>query len=301
MEPLHDRAVASILGLAIGDALGAPFEGQRRDAIPSPVPAFERRWIGRPPGTWTGRTAMARDLWLSLAQHGGTLDGGDVVARHLALLATEPTELGTLTRRVLTAWSRGDADAARGDWERRGPEVSADNGAVSYCAPLGVASAIRPEQLVRTAPTLCAITHWDQRCRTTCLAVTVAVAAMVRGEPAELAVSEAVSSVEDRAGGEELAFLVSEAGRARPIDGPDMRFALFTAGLALQVTEEGRGFEEGLRYVVSMGGDAGANAAVAGALLGAAHGTRALPPEWVEVLVDAGTIRSEAEALAATI
>ena len=35
------------------------------------------------------------------------------------------------------------ADAARAVWEERGPEVSAGNGSVMYCAPLGAAYANR--------------------------------------------------------------------------------------------------------------------------------------------------------------
>ncbi len=57
---------------------------------------------------------------------------------------------------------------------------------------------------------------------------------------------------------------------------------MFTAGIALQVAGEGLGFEEGLRHVVGLGGDTDTNAAVAGALLGAAHGVDAIPPAWLD-------------------
>ena len=57
----------------------------------------------------------------------------------------------------------------------RGPEVSAGNGSVMYCAPLGAFRATHPELLLEEAPALSAITHWDERCRTACLAVTLAV------------------------------------------------------------------------------------------------------------------------------
>ncbi len=93
----------------------------------------------------------------------------------------------------------------------------------------------------------------------------------------ERAVVEAVATVAPREGGEELEYLVAEAGRARPLDGPDMGFTLFTAGIGLQVVGEGRDFEDGLRHVVSLGGDTDTNAAVAGALLGAARGNRRDP------------------------
>ena len=72
---LPERAVGSVLGLALGDALGAPFEFRRAAQVPVPLPAFELEWMGLPPGTTTDDTAMARNLMRSLgrtrrARHG---------------------------------------------------------------------------------------------------------------------------------------------------------------------------------------------------------------------------------------
>jgi ADP-ribosylglycohydrolase len=167
-----------------------------------------------------------------------------------------------------------------------------------YCAPLGAFRASRSELLLEEAPALSAITHRDERCRTACLAVTLAAAALVRGETPRSAAEDAITAVLDREGGEELEYLASEAGRARRIDGPDMGFALFTAGIGLQVVAEAPGFEEGLRRVVALGGDTDTNGAVAGALLGALHGRDALPPRWLGRLADRAEIEAEAEALA---
>lgn len=292
-----DRAVGSVLGLALGDALGAPFEFRRAAQIPDPVPAFELEWMGLPPGTTTDDTAMARNLVRSLVERGG-LDTSDVLARHVAWLATQPPDVGNLTRIVLSRVAEGASDAAREYVEQRGPEVSAGNGSVMYCAPLGVAYALRPDELLELAPALSAVTHWDERCRTACLAITLAVAALVRGAPGDRAVIDAVTAVAEREGGEELEYLVEAAGRARPVDGPDMGFTFFTAGLALQVAAERPSFEEGLRYVVGLGGDTDTNGAVAGALLGAAHGRSGLPVEWLDRLQDRNAIESEARALA---
>ena len=301
MDPLRDRAAASMLGLAVGDALGAPFEFRRAAEIPDPLPAFERPWMGLPPGTWTDDTAMARNLWCSLIAHDGVLDLDDVLARHLAWLASGPPDVGNLTRRVLARTRDGAADAARAYVEERGPEVSAGNGSVMYCAPLGVVHARSPDELATLAPALSALTHWDERCRTACLAVTRAVAALVAGAAPEAAVRAALEAVASRDGGEELEYLVAEAGRARPLDGPDMGFTLFTAGIGLQVVGEGRGFEDGLRHVVSLGGDTDTNAAVAGALLGAARGTAAIPPSWRSALAEREALEAEARALAALV
>jgi ADP-ribosyl-[dinitrogen reductase] hydrolase len=218
--------------------------------------------------------------------------------RHLEWLATDPPDVGNLTRRVLSGIRDGVSDAPERYVSERGPEISAGNGSVMYCAPLGAVRAARPDLLLEEAPALSAITHWDQRCRTACLAVTLAVAALVRGEEPREAVVGAVEAVLDREGGEELEYLVAEAGRARPLDGPDMGFTLFTAGVGLQMAAEGVPVEEGLRYVVSLGGDTDTNAAVTGALLGAHHGREALPSAWLEKLADRQAIEAEAEALA---
>jgi ADP-ribosyl-[dinitrogen reductase] hydrolase len=294
----RERAIGSVLGLAVGDALGAPFEFRRRTQIASPLPAFTLPWMGLAPGTWTDDTALARNLWLSLIEHDGAFDAGDVRARHQAWLATGPPDVGNQTRSALL---EPGPEPARSVFKRRGPEVSAGNGSVMYCAPLGVVRAGTPEMLTEEAPALSRITHWDGRCQTACLAVTIAVASLVADAEPEDAVRTAVSSVVEREGGEELEFLLGEAGRSRPIDGPDMGFTLFTAGIALQVAGEGLGFEEGLRHVVGLGGDTDTNAAVAGALLGAAHGVGAIPVEWLDRLAERDELEAEAAALAAFV
>ncbi|MGH2679920.1 MAG: ADP-ribosylglycohydrolase family protein [Actinomycetota bacterium] len=299
MDDQRERVVGCVLGLALGDALGAPFEFRRREDVPDPLPAFEHGWMGHPPGTWTDDTAMARNLCRSLVEHGG-FKPNDVLRRHVAWLETEPPDVGTLTRRVLREARDGISDAAERYVRERGPEVSAGNGSVMYCAPLGAFRAVHPERLVEEAPALSAITHWDQRCRTACLAVTLTAAALVRGEDPRAAVDGSVLAVAALPGGEELEYLVEEAGRSRRIDGPDMGFTLFTAGIALQVVGHDLRVEEGLRFVISLGGDTDTNGAVAGALLGARHGRSGLPADWLARLVDRDGIEAEARALAAT-
>jgi len=298
---VRDRVVGCVLGLAVGDALGAPFEFRRAHDVPDPLPAFELPWLGFPPGTTTDDTAMARNLVRSLAEH-GSLDVDDLARRHLEWFRSRPPDVGNLTSRVLSRASRGvpAVDAARAEWEERGPEVSAGNGSVMYCAPLGAACANRRAELLEAAPALSAITHFDERCRTAVLAVTLAVAALVRGEPAGAALDDAIGTTIDLPGGEELEFLVGAAGVQRPVDGPDQGFVLFTAGLGLQSLVrhgEGSDVEGELRRIVGLGGDTDTNAAVAGALLGASVGIRGLPAEWLTQLRERPGIEDEADRL----
>jgi ADP-ribosylglycohydrolase len=289
---VEDRIVGCVLGLALGDALGAPFVGRRASkAAPDPSPA----------GATTAVTALARNLVCSLTASRG-FDPQDIVRRHVEWLdATDRPRVDSLTPRVLARVARGEqaTSAAQAEWEERGPEISASNGSVVYCAPLGVAHALNPERLEQVAPALSALTHHDGRCRTAVLAVCLAAAHTVRGEPGPSAVHQAIEAVIDREGGEELEFLVDAAGVTRPVDGPDRSFCLFTGGLGLQALARHASFEVELRRVVALGGDTSANAAVAGALVGAAVGRTGLPASWLESLDDREAIEREAESLAA--
>jgi ADP-ribosyl-[dinitrogen reductase] hydrolase len=295
---LAERVIGSALGLALGDALGAPYEFLRSGNVPDPIPALEEPWMHLPPGSTTDDTALARNLMRSLAEREG-LDPEDLVRRHVEWLRGDPPDVGSLTGRVLRRVERGEdaVTVARQVWEQRGPEVSAGNGSVMYCAPLGLAYANRSEALLELAPALSALTHFDGRCRTAVLAVTLAVAGLARGEPAEDAARSALGAVAEREGGEELEFLASAIGRSRPIDGPDQGFCLFTAGVAFQALLRGGDAETELRRVVGLGGDADTNSAVAGALLGARDGASGLPTGWLARLQDRDAIRAEAEAL----
>jgi ADP-ribosyl-[dinitrogen reductase] hydrolase len=296
---MQERVIGSVVGLALGDAFGAPFEFHRAYQIPDPAPALEIPWRGGPAGSTTDDTAMARNLVRSLADRGG-FDPDDVVRRHVEWLRTDPPDVGSLTRRVLRRVGAGEApaDAAQRAWEERGPEVSAGNGSVMYCTPLGLAYANRSHELLEHAPRLSALTHHDQRCRTAVLAVTLAVAAVVRGAERIAAVSEALGSVADREGGEELEFLTEAAGTRRPVDGPDQGFCLFAGAIGLQALIRGEPFEPALRRVVAFGGDTDTNAAVAGALVGAAVGRSSLPPAWLDRLRERPLIEREAAELA---
>jgi ADP-ribosylglycohydrolase len=82
------------------------------------------------------------------------------------------------------------------------------------------------------------------------------------------------------------------------VDGPDRGFCLYAAGLGLQTLIRGGPFEDELRRVVGLGGDTDTNAAVAGALLGAASGASGLPEAWLSRLADRTDIEREAGALA---
>ena len=226
-----------------------------------------------------------------------------MLARHLAWLASGPPDVGNLTRRVLARTRDGAPDAARAYVEERGPEVSAGNGSVMYCAPLGVVHARTPEELAELAPALSALTHWDERCRTACLAVTLrGRRRSSRGAAPRTAVVAALDAVAD-ARGRRGARVPGGGGGARP-----SRSTARTWGS--RCSRRGSRCRSRARAGASrtacgtwcrLGGDTDTNAAVAGALLGAAHGIAAIPPAWLAALAEREALEAEAAALAALV
>ena len=102
----RDRVIGCVLGLALGDAAGAPFEFRRAHQIPDPAPLFELPWLGLPAGSTTDDTALALNLVRSLGAR-DRLDPDDLIERHLAWFRSDPPDVGTLTGLVLARAERG--------------------------------------------------------------------------------------------------------------------------------------------------------------------------------------------------
>jgi ADP-ribosylglycohydrolase len=88
---LEDRVVGVLVGAAVGDALGAPYEFGPAGALARSGAEMQGGGgFGWEPGEWTDDTQMALHLAASLLAEGG-LEDGDVFARFGAWLAAPPT------------------------------------------------------------------------------------------------------------------------------------------------------------------------------------------------------------------
>ncbi|TGO05074.1 ADP-ribosylglycohydrolase [Serinibacter arcticus] len=159
----EDRAVAALLGSALGDALGAGYE------FAAVAPDLEPGMIGGglgnfAPGEWTDDTAQA------VAVARGAVAGDlrteralDVVAAGFARWFAEgPADVGIQTRAVLQL-AGPDASAARMREAAAAVHArtgrSAGNGALMRTAPVALAHLDDPEALVQAALAVAALTH----------------------------------------------------------------------------------------------------------------------------------------------
>jgi ADP-ribosyl-[dinitrogen reductase] hydrolase len=288
------------LGLATGDALGAPFEGA--------APTETSRWVeegrvdmsgghGWAPGEWTDDTAMALLLAESIAEQ-GLLDTKDLARRYIAWASNRPKGIGFITRAALTG-AKDDEDAranAKTCHEKTG--LTAGNGTVMRAAPIGLAASSL-EEAVRAAHEDARLTHYDQRAACSSAALCAALLALGEGsDPIEAAMAQV--------GGQAKLEMVVEAVRERrenPIrsvaGSPEAGTCWATLGVGLFALTKRYPYESGVLWAISLGGDTDTNAAVTGALLGCRDGAGAIPDRWLSPLRERGRIEEVAGRLAA--
>lgn len=318
----RDRARGCLLGLAIGDALGATLEFTTppEHGFPKLVRGPHVNIIGGgpfdlPPYGITDDTAMAACLGASLAER-SRLDVDDVTARY-ARWAVDAPDVGYQTEEVLDRVRAGVpvADAASDLWHEKTHHPPAGNGALMRTAPIGVAFALHPlEELAMAATDETAITHWDPRCQLASAAFDAAIAAALTGgtslTPHDLRQAAfdikpyAMLRVLERNGNDPAIVAagddIESDLRAATADDPGlyesdlhlhehMGFVRAAFRLAFWELFHAPTFEAALIDVVNRGGDADTNGAITGALLGAFLGESAIPQRWSSPMLRAHT------------
>jgi ADP-ribosylglycohydrolase len=312
------RARGALLGLAVGDALGATLEFQ--DPPAPEFPALARgphtEMVGGgpwslAPGQATDDAQMAACLAASLAAV-GSFDAADVAARYREW-RRHAFDVGSQTAAALDALDRGcgPADSGHLAWLQRDRQA-AGNGSLMRTAPIGVAFAAAPE--LRRAASLAdsAVTHYDPRCRLACAAFNAAIGLAVDGRaqrPADLSAAAraelpaAAARLGPRDVEEQLASTAAVEDLSRDLDlaarsdpglyGPELNlhgfagFVRVAFRLAFWELLHAPDFESALVDVVNRGGDSDTNGAIAGALLGAWHGVESIPRRWRDAVLGA--------------
>ena len=272
-EPLLDRSTGALLGLAVGDALGAPYEGLGRGSYP-PVSEYAAGGVhGLGAGGWTDDTAMAICLAESLLARGG-VEERDLLERFLRWYRTGENSctgvaigISRKTRAALEGFERsGRADAAA--------EVeNAGNGAIMRLAPIGIFFRRNEIEARRAAARQARVTHTSEAAlaASECFAHLLVVA-LRTGDPE--AVSRAAASHQ------RLGDICDHRGKQRGQISSAPR-AVDTLEAALWCLEGKAGFEAAVIEAVNLGGDTDTLGAVAGQLAGAIFGASAIPARWL--------------------
>ncbi|MFJ4679944.1 MULTISPECIES: ADP-ribosylglycohydrolase family protein [unclassified Kitasatospora] len=274
----RERVVGAVLGSAVGDALGAPFEF-------GPAGMFGARFPGAATmcggGGWdageaTDDTQLAVHLGESLLAAGG-LDLPDMFERFRGWAAGGPKDIGIQTEIVLGGGLPWDLAAAvhfqtEGRAAGNGALMRAVTGAVWF-APQGRAATMA------AARRITALTHGDGAAwEGTAILHELLRVALDGGDPLA-AVPRTLAAVR-----------AEHRERWARVLAPDWRPELATEsngavwaclGSALWALRVTGGFPDALRAVIDLGGDTDTTAAVTGGLAGAVYGADAIPDAWL--------------------
>lgn len=315
----YDRIAGVLWGQALGDALGLPAEHRSREWCEKKYPnggpfRFER--VERPSrgevfeaGAWSDDTDQALILVDSWLEH-RAVNPQDIAARLLTWAKTQKG-MGSHTRKVLEHpdFATDPYRASRAVWVARDCQA-APNGAVMRSAVCGLFGKT-PQETANIAADMAKVTHFDPRCGVSAVIVAVTVHHLIRGMRMDMAMASAQAHA--KAYG---SMVVADStiyhdlikGGGVRVDGDTQGYTFTTLGVAtvhaelfalLQPRPEDTKslFLLTLGKIIREGGDTDTNAAVTGALLGAAVGFDGLP-HFDLILHDDIPLIERAEALA---
>jgi ADP-ribosylglycohydrolase len=275
------RAVGAVVGSAVGDALGAPFEFGPAGEFTGRFPSGGEMCGGRgwDPGEATDDTQMALHVAQSLLEHNG-LDLPDIFARFQRWAADELKDIGIQTQTVLTSGEPWDR-AATVHFEQN--MRAAGNGSLMRAAPSAVYFAADGRgATMDAARRISALTHGDPAAgEGTAIYHELIRVALAAADPLD-AIEDTLAEV-DSAQRERYATVLAPNWHPEQAREPNGAVwpCLGSAVWALRTTDT---FEDALRAAIDLGGDTDTVACVTGGLAGAVYGDIAIPPRWTEPL-----------------
>jgi len=281
------KECGAMLGLAIGDALGQPFEFQNYERIKN------GDWYGEyqggaacgvplEPGQWTDDTKMAICLAQSLIDNEG-FDQEHVGIQYIKWLNSGDLRgIGGQTMRSLTLLASGHSV------EKAGQIMSGDrfeskdfcgNGTVMRVAPIGIFFKDDPAKMIKYAKDDAVITHDHKDAKDSSVFVAYVIATLLDGYDPNESVAEALAILED--GNVKNRCIEAVKLAEKSVDSETVADKLGADGCAHNTAATAvycllrharDDFRTGVITSVSMGGDADTRGAVAGAMLGAHFG-----------------------------
>jgi len=280
------RIEGALVGLAIGDALGAPVEHMDRQTIAAAYPFGVSGYVNRPPsgvrpGQGTDDTEMAFLVADSIAMQ-QRLDMEDLVERLIAWGRDYPA-LGPSTGAGIAALIEGTP------WDQAGQTATASSGCLPRCAP--VALIATPARVVADTLRCCQPTHRHPLALAAAVAQNLVLERLIRGTAWE----DAYSALTDAAETIGELTLIRDALRGEF----SLPGAVDVFAEALRCVDDAQDAESAVLASVLLGGDTDTRGAVAGALAGARWGISGFPQHWIDGCEASATALSLGSSLAA--
>ena len=279
-----DRALGSIVGLAVGDALGTSFESGPRRRPEIVLDMMGAGPHGLEPGEWTDDTAMALCLMDSLVAKHGRVMHCDLMRRFSDWMENGRNsctgtafDIGWTTRGSISEYLE-TGNPITGPTGRDG----AGNGGIMRLAPAVVANLGSEDAAVRAAVEQSRTTHGAPQCLEAADLMARVLHRLINrkdGDPHRLV------TIQGRYAEAEISALATGAHLAKPRDEiKSTGYVVHTLEAALWSFSKHRSFEDVLTEAINLGGDTDTVGAVAGQIAGAAYGLSNIPKRWLAEL-----------------
>ncbi|NMO00339.1 ADP-ribosylglycohydrolase family protein [Gordonia sp. TBRC 11910] len=297
-----DRAVGALIGTAVGDALGIPYEFESRPRL---LPGEHAQMLGGglgdfAPGQWSDDTSMAVAIALAGADSSLTSTEGVEAAASNFLKWYEggPPDIGIQTRAVLSSTKSTRADGGADLAEAMTTSAlayaadnprSAGNGALMRTAPVGLSNLNDREATATAAYDIARLTHADPLAVDSCVLWSEAIRIAILDGRIDVRAGLDLVAQERRA---DWAARLDAASTSDPNAFNPNGFtvtALQAAAAAISQTpvpadDPSRHFHDTLHVAIRIGNDTDTVAAIAGGLLGARWGASAIPAHWRDMV-----------------
>jgi ADP-ribosyl-[dinitrogen reductase] hydrolase len=287
-----------LLGMAVGDALGAPIEGRPRGSF-DPVMDMEGEGpFGLPRGTWTDDTSMALCLGESLLEKDG-FDPADQMRRYLKWLdegymscASAGFGLGLTVSAALESF-RHRGEPYSGPTSPR----TAGNGCIMRFAPVALHYFPDREQIMKYSAESSRTTHGTQECLDACRLMGEILFRILSGAPKSDCL---FGGIPDEIVSPSIRGIAHGAYAGKSAD--DIRgsgYVVESLEASLWCFHMTDSLRNALLLAVNLGDDADTTGAICGQIAGAYYGESAIPADWLGCLEWPDPIVSLADRLVA--
>ncbi len=295
---MQDKLTGMLVGLAVGDALGASVEFLTPGSF-EPVTGFRSGGPHNlPAGYWTDDTSMALCSAYSLIERKG-FDPHDQMSRFLRWFREGYCsstgvcfDIGNRTRSALLRYER-TADPFAGEESMD----QAGNGTLMRLAPV-VIHASQHAELLQLAAAHARLTHADPRCLDANRAFALMLkAALTALHPEEVWQDQSLMDLLPELDAEVIGVCLGSFLEREPPAVRATGYVIDSLEAALWAFSHSDSFEQGMLMAVNLGEDADTVGAVYGQLAGAYYGLEGIPRGWRRDLYGYQTLVALAEQL----
>ena len=315
---LEKASIGAMLGMAIGDAIGARVEFQPLDYNYNEIKDMGKNIEGKfklKPGQWTDDTSMGLCLADSLIENKGNFNGHDLMIRFISWWfygynnsfrfdEERPNKFSIgLGGNMFESFKQYISENGINEFTKSGDESTSGNGSIIRNAPIALCFHKDMKKALEMAKKQSKVTHKGNQAAGCCQLLTFILVKILQGEKLKkillnlkqefkckydsvnkLAYSEMENNDPNKNWNWNLAKYEYSKERVKLNPGYIGSYSMDAMAMALNILINTSNFKEAILKGVNLRGDADSLGAVIGQIAGAYYGIDGIPEEWIKVI-----------------